>query len=99
MDKFKALLISVSSSYYYSYDYKNVHYVAICTELDYSPNSPQWLFVQSNLTKAAANMATVPWIIVKLHKPIVSADSSEYMAHYPGAPLGAALGPLFAAGA
>ena len=85
-----------NASYYYSYDYKNVHYMAICTELDYSPNSPQWLFAQADLAKAAANKATVPWIIVKLHRPVISADASEYTAHCPGAPLAAALGPLFA---
>lgn len=84
-----------NASMFFSYDYKNAHYLAVCTELDYTPGSQQYTFVQSDLAAAVARRATVPWIIVMLHRPVLSADTSEFNAHCPGAPLAAALGPLF----
>lgn len=84
-----------NGSMWFSYDYANVHYTAICTEVPYTVGSPQYQFVQKDLAAAAARRGTVPWLIVMLHRPVLSADTDEYTAHCPGAPLAVNLGPLF----
>ena len=49
---------------YYSFDYGCVHFTAINVMLDYSPGSPQYSFVASDL--ASANKR---WKIVAVHNP------------------------------
>jgi len=71
---------------FYSFDFYNIHFVGINTESDYpgapefdpepSPkNTQQKYYLQENwlhedLSKAVANRANVPWIILFGHRPI-----------------------------
>jgi len=68
---------------WYSYDYRMVHFVHISTETDFpgAPEGPgtrlaggpfgdQISWLNADLTKAVANRAQVPWIIVSGHRPI-----------------------------
>jgi hypothetical protein len=68
---------------WYSFDYGLIHWVQIDTETDF-PNAPenpgthlnagpfgdQLTWLKNDLTKAVANRAQVPWIIVSGHRPI-----------------------------
>eukprot|EP00211_Chloroparvula_japonica_P006543 CAMPEP_0119122120 /NCGR_PEP_ID=MMETSP1310-20130426/2472_1 /TAXON_ID=464262 /ORGANISM="Genus nov. species nov., Strain RCC2339" /LENGTH=401 /DNA_ID=CAMNT_0007111731 /DNA_START=285 /DNA_END=1490 /DNA_ORIENTATION=- len=78
-----------NTSLFYSFDYGLVHFVAVDTEDDY-PGSPIDLFVPSSesqylqvnwleedLTKAVANRANVPWIVVGGHRNIYNINSQK----------------------
>ena len=51
---------------YYSFDYQNVHFTAISTELSYEENSEQYNFVNNDLSKASSN-PDIEWIVVFYH--------------------------------
>jgi acid phosphatase type 7 len=82
-----------SSGMYYSYEHGPVHYTSICSECDYSTGSAQWNWIKQDL--ASVDRTKTPWVIATLHRPVYSADTSEYDAHSPGCPLSVALEPLF----
>src|SRR5687767_6877440 len=48
---------------FYSFDYQNVHFLAISTEDSYEKNSMQYRFVQNDLKNAASSNNT-DWIVV-----------------------------------
>jgi len=52
---------------FYSFDYQNVHFLAMSTEDSYEKTSMQYRFVENDLKMAASN-DTVDWIIVFYHK-------------------------------
>lgn len=52
---------------FYSFDYQNVHFVAISTEIPFERGSDQYKFVNSNLKKAASD-PNINWIVVYYHK-------------------------------
>jgi glucose/arabinose dehydrogenase/predicted MPP superfamily phosphohydrolase len=52
---------------FYSFDYHNVHFLAISTEDSYEKNSMQYRFVQNDLKNAASNNNT-NWIVVFYHR-------------------------------
>jgi hypothetical protein len=79
---------------WYSYDYKNVHYISVSTEHDYSVGSPQWVWAANDMAAANMRRNVTPWIVFSLHRPIYSSDSDEYTSHCPGAPLAVAWEPL-----
>jgi len=83
-----------NGNFWFSFDYGNVHFTSLSTEHTYSPGSPQWLWAQADLAKAAANRANVPWIIVTGHRPMYCSDADEYSQHCPGAPFQTAIEPL-----
>ncbi|MGI9012189.1 MAG: metallophosphoesterase [Nitrososphaeraceae archaeon] len=58
---------------YYSFDYNNIHFVAMSTEVSYLPGSEQYKFVAKDLEQAAKN-ENIKWIIVFHHKPQYSSD-------------------------
>ena len=58
---------------YYSFDYNNIHFVAMSTEVSYLPGSEQYRFVANDLEQAAKN-DNIKWIVVFLHKPQYSPD-------------------------
>lgn len=86
-----------NGNFWHSYDFKNVHYVAACSECDYSAGSPQLAWLEADLAAANANRAVVPWVIFMLHRPIYSADNDGWSAHRPGCPLAVAFEPLLLA--
>ena len=55
------------SQQYYSFDYENVHFLAISTELPLSTGSAQHTFVKNDLADAASDINT-NWIVVYYHK-------------------------------
>jgi len=74
---------------FYSFDYYNIHFVAISTETDY-PGAPHWdpapenvkEYLQANwldadLSAAVANRANVPWIILFGHRTIYSPTEQD----------------------
>ena len=52
---------------FYSFDYQNLHFLAMSTEDSYEKGSVQYLFVENDLKKAASNNNT-DWIIVFYHR-------------------------------
>ena len=58
---------------YYSFDYNNIHFVAMSTKVSYLSGSEQYKFVANDLEQAAKNN-NIKWIIVYHHKPHYSSD-------------------------
>ena len=59
----------------YSFNFNNVHFLSMATEISYSSGSSQNVFVKNDLAAAAAN-PNIDWIIVYFHKPMYSSPSS-----------------------
>jgi hypothetical protein len=59
---------------YYSFDYENVHFIALSTEIPYNLNSLQYDFVNSDLSRAASNH-NIDWIVVYFHRPMYSSPT------------------------
>jgi len=51
---------------YYSFDYQNIHFIVLSTEIPYNATSAQYEFVKNNLPKAASD-PNIDWIIVYFH--------------------------------
>jgi 3',5'-cyclic AMP phosphodiesterase CpdA len=63
------------TSQYYSFDYQNIHFLVMGTEVPYDTASEQYDFANKDLSKAASNPNT-DWVIVALHKPLYSSPSN-----------------------
>jgi len=61
---------------YHSFNYYNVHFIALSTELAYKMDSPQYEFVNSDLSKAAAD-PNIDWIVVYFHRQMYSSPSNH----------------------
>jgi predicted phosphodiesterase len=61
---------------YYSFDYQNVHFLAMSTELPLDPGLAQHTFVKNDLASAACNQ-DIKWIVVFFHK-LAYASPSTY---------------------
>jgi glucose/arabinose dehydrogenase len=59
---------------YYSFDYQNVHFVAMSTEMPYGKDSKQYNFVKSDLEKTVSEKKA-KWIIVFYHELAYSSPS------------------------
>ena len=59
----------------YSFNFNNVHFLSMATEISYSSGSSQNVFVKNDLAAAAAN-PNIDWIIVYFHKPMYSSPNS-----------------------
>jgi hypothetical protein len=55
------------SKQFYSFNYQNVHFIAMSTEIPYEHSSDQYEFVESDL-EAAASDPDIDWIIVFYHR-------------------------------
>jgi predicted phosphodiesterase len=64
------------SKQYYSFDYKNIHFIALSTEVSFNVNSAQHKFVENDLSKAASDPKT-DWIIVYFHRPMYTLPSTH----------------------
>jgi hypothetical protein len=53
---------------YYSFNYQNVHFVVMSTEVPFGIGSEQYGFIQQDLAKTSSD-PDIEWIIVYLHKP------------------------------
>jgi hypothetical protein len=61
---------------YYSYEYQNIHFTVISTEIPFKKDSPQYDFVDRDLTKASKD-PNVDWLIVYFHKPAYTTASYD----------------------
>ena len=52
---------------YYAFNFKNVHFVAMSTEIPYDKGSAQYNFVKKDLQKASSN-SSIDWIVVFYHR-------------------------------
>jgi predicted phosphodiesterase len=55
------------SKQFYSFNYQNVHFVVMSTELTYTAGSEQYNFVNNDLSNAAAD-PNIDWVVVLYHK-------------------------------
>lgn len=64
-------------NFFFSYDYGPVHFTSMCTEdiFSYAPGSPQYLWLEEDLAKAAANRHLQPWLVLLGHRPMYSSDT------------------------
>jgi hypothetical protein len=51
---------------YYSFDYQNVHFIAMSSELPWTKSSAQYKFVKDDLAKASTD-PNIDWIVVFYH--------------------------------
>jgi predicted phosphodiesterase len=59
---------------YYSFDYKNIHFISMATETPYEEGSKQFEFVTNDLMKAKTN-PSIDWIIVYYHQPMYTSKT------------------------
>jgi len=64
------------SNTYYSFDYHNVHFIAIDSMLPYTINSPQYSFVKNDLISTSQN-PNIRWIIVYFHHPMYTSPTKH----------------------
>jgi predicted MPP superfamily phosphohydrolase len=62
---------------YYSFDYQNVHFIAMSTELPWTKSSAQYKFVKDDLLKASIDPNT-EWIVVYFHKQMYTIPSDNF---------------------
>ncbi len=62
------------SQEYYSFNYQNVHFVALATEKPFDMNSPQYNFVKNDLGVVSKN-PDIKWIVVYSYRPQYSSPS------------------------
>ena len=61
---------------YYSFNYYNVHLVALSTEIEYKPFSSQYEFIEDDLSRAASD-PNIDWIVVYFHKQMYTSPSNH----------------------
>jgi predicted MPP superfamily phosphohydrolase len=59
---------------YYSFNYQNVHFTVMSTELPFNVTSAQYNFVNNDLLKATSD-PNIDWIVVYFHKLMVTSPS------------------------
>jgi predicted phosphodiesterase len=62
---------------YYSFDYHNVHFIAIDSMLPYAIDSPQYFFVKRDLISTSQN-PDIKWIIVYFHHPMYTSPTKHH---------------------
>ena len=70
MDKFKL------EKQYYSFNYRNAHFIALSTQLDQGGEIEQLKFLISDLLITKANK-NIDWTIVFFHRPFYSANAAD----------------------
>ena len=62
------------SNQYYSFNFQNVHFLVMSTEVFFPMGSPEYSFVNKDL-KAASTNPSIKWIIVLYHRPSYTSPS------------------------
>lgn len=62
-------------SQYYSFDYENIHFLALTTAIPYDSESEQYKFAENDLKTAKSN-PKIKWIISFLHNPLYTSPNS-----------------------
>jgi hypothetical protein len=60
--------------FWYSFDYGIVHTIVISSEHDLSQGSPQYKFLEHDLS--TVNRTITPWVVVESHRPLYEAEGS-----------------------
>jgi predicted phosphodiesterase len=63
-----------TSEFYYSFNYSMIHFVAICSDVDYDIGSDQYNWLVNDLAAANSDRTNHPWIIVFSHRPMYSSN-------------------------
>lgn len=53
---------------WYSFNYGNVHVIVMSTEMEFMPNSPQYLWLENDLQ--TVNRSATPWVVLSGHRPM-----------------------------
>ena len=61
---------------YYSFDYEDVHFLVMSSEVSFSEDSEQYDFVKNDLEKASNN-SSIKWIVSYFHNPIYSSPNQH----------------------
>ena len=61
---------------YYSFNYENVHFIALATEIPFDTNSSQYNFIKNDLEAASKN-PDINWIIAYSYRPQYSSPSEH----------------------
>lgn len=61
---------------YYSFEYRNIHFTIMNSEINYTYGSPQYLFIDRDLSNASKN-PQIKWIVVAFHTPIYTSPSKH----------------------
>ena len=61
---------------WFSFDFKNIHFVCVSSEHPYSATDPQHVWAAADLAKV--DRAVTPWVIFSQHRHVVSSDESEF---------------------
>jgi predicted phosphodiesterase len=61
---------------YYSFDYQNIYFIVLSTEVSFNINSAQYKFVKNDLSKAASDQ-NIDWIVVYYHRPMYTLPSTH----------------------
>jgi Calcineurin-like phosphoesterase len=75
---------------YYSFNYQNVHFLVVSSEIPYNVGSAQYKFAENDLAAAASN-SSINWIVAYHHKMEYTSESR----HSSESGLRQALHPLF----
>ncbi|UCE39290.1 MAG: metallophosphoesterase [Thermoplasmata archaeon] len=65
------------SEFYYSFNYSMIHFVAICSDVDYSIGSEQYNWLVDDLAAADSDRVVHPWIIAFSHRPMYSSNTQH----------------------
>jgi hypothetical protein len=90
---------STAAKYWHSYTYGPIRFIVVSTEHDFSPGSPQLLWLANEL--AAIDRQATPWVIVYGHRPTYCSGiylnqcGEEGASHYMAATLRRRMEPLF----
>jgi hypothetical protein len=61
---------------YYSFNYQNIHFLALSTEIPFNVTSAQYKFVNNDLSKAASD-PNIDWIVVYFHRQMYTIPSDN----------------------
>ena len=60
-------------TWYYSFDYHNIHFLIVNTEAPYTQGSTQYDFIKNDLSKANSN-SSIKWKVVIFHKIMYASE-------------------------
>lgn len=61
---------------FYSFDYQNVHFTVMATEIPLSPDSEQYAFIKKDLAIASSS-PRIDWLVVYFHSPMYTSSNPE----------------------
>ena len=68
---------------FYSFNYQNVHFLTMSTEIPFATGSEQYNFTKNDLASAASN-PNINWIVVNFHRPMYLSDGGYALSSLKG---------------